>query len=100
MSTLTNAQKSELKTRAQRLDPVMKVGHDGVSEGFLRGLDEALARHELVKIKFTAFKEEKKRLAPEIAERTGSALIMRVGNTAVYYRAKPAGETGAGAASD
>jgi RNA-binding protein len=87
-----NPKLSELKARAQRLDPIVKVGHGGVSEAFLRSLDEALAQHELVKIKFIAFKEEKKRLAPEIARQTNSELIMRVGNTAVYYRRK--GEPG------
>jgi RNA-binding protein len=42
-----------------------------------------------VKIKFSDFKEEKKTLAPQIAEQSGSELIMRVGNVAVYYRPKP-----------
>jgi RNA-binding protein YhbY len=41
-------------------------------------------------MKFVDHKEEKKTLAPEIAERTGSALIQRVGNTAVFYRPKAA----------
>jgi RNA-binding protein YhbY len=42
-----------------------------------------------VKIRFADFKDEKKVLAPQLAEKTGSELIMRVGNVAVYYRAKP-----------
>lgn len=87
---LSNAQKNDLKARAQRLEPAIRVGHGGVTESFLKGLDVALTLHELVKVKFTAFKEEKKKLSPEIAEKTGSALIMRVGNVAVYYRPKPA----------
>lgn len=66
----------------------MRLGQGGVSEAFLASLNEALTLHELVKIKFTDFKDEKKTLAPEIAEKTGSELIMRVGNVAVYYRRK------------
>lgn len=87
--SLSNAQKRELKARAQRLEPAIRLGHGGVSEAFLKGLDEALTLHELVKVKFTDFKEEKKTLAPEIAEKTGSELVMRVGNVAVYFRPKP-----------
>jgi RNA-binding protein len=64
----------------------LRVGHGGVSDAFLRSLDEALTQHELVKVKFTDFKEEKKTLAPQIGEKTGSELIMRVGNVAVYFR--------------
>jgi RNA-binding protein len=88
MPKLTNAEKSALKARAQRLEPAIRLGHGGVSEAFLKGLDEALALHGLVKVKFTDFKEEKKTLAPEIAVKTGAELIMRVGNVAVYYRPK------------
>ncbi|MHA3771394.1 YhbY family RNA-binding protein [Verrucomicrobiota bacterium sgz303538] len=90
--SLSNAQKRELKARAQRLEPTIRLGHGGVSESFLKGLDEALTLHELVKVKFTDFKEEKKTLAPQIAEKTSSELIMRVGNVAVFFRPKPAGE--------
>ena len=85
---LSSALKRDLKARAQRLEPVLRLGHGGASEAFLKSLDEALALHELVKIKFMEFKDEKKTLAPEIAEKSGSALIMRVGNVAVYYRPK------------
>ena len=68
---------------------MLKVGHAGVSHAFTRSLDRALLQHELVKIKFTDFKDQKKELAPQIAEKTGSALIAQVGNVAVYFRRKP-----------
>jgi RNA-binding protein len=91
---LSNALKRDLKARAQRLEPVLRLGHGGASEAFLKSLDEALGLHELVKIKFMEFKDEKKTLAPEIAAKSGSELIMRVGNVAVYYRPKAkSGET-------
>ena len=83
---LTNAAKRDLKARAQRLEPVVKIGHAGVTPEFLASLDRALTDHELVKIRFTDFKEEKKTLAPMIAEKTGSALVARVGNVAVFFR--------------
>jgi len=83
---LTNAQLRKLKGMAQRLDAQLKVGKQGLSEAFLKAVDEELTRHELVKIKFAEFKEEKKTLASQIAERTGAQLIMRVGNVAVFFR--------------
>ena len=87
---LTNAEKRDLKGRAQRLEPIAKLGHGGMSDPFLKSLDEALTVHGLVKMKFTDFKAERKTLAPAIAERTGSTLVMQVGNVAVFFRAKPA----------
>ena len=86
--SLTNAQKRDLKAQAPRLEPVVKLGHGGMSDAFLKGMDEALAQHGLVKMKFSDHKEEKKTLAPQIAERTGSTLVAQVGNVAVFYRPK------------
>ncbi|MEI9897397.1 MAG: YhbY family RNA-binding protein [Chthoniobacter sp.] len=86
---MTNAEKRDLKARAQRLEPMVKLGHGGMSDAFLRSLDEALTQHGLVKMKFSDHKEEKKTLAPEIAGRTGSVLVAQVGNVAVFFRPKP-----------
>jgi RNA-binding protein len=83
---LTHAQKNELKARAQRLEPVIKLGQGGITPAFLQSLNEALDLHGLVKVKFVAFKEEKKILVPQMVEQTQSHLIMRVGNVAVLYR--------------
>ncbi len=88
--TLSNPERRALKARAQRLDAVVKLGHAGISEPFLKSLEEALTTHELVKMKFSDFKEDKKTLAPEIADRTHSELVTLVGNVAVYFRPKPA----------
>jgi RNA-binding protein len=83
---IPNSLKRELKARAQLLDPVLKLGRAGLTDGFVESLGQALDDHGLVKIRFVDFKEEKKRLAIEIAARTGADLIARVGNVAVYYR--------------
>jgi len=83
-----------LKARAQSLKPMLKVGKEGLSPAFLKSVDDAIAHHELIKVKFGEFKEEKKRLAPLLAEKTSAHLVTRVGNVAVLFRrkeAKPAG---------
>jgi RNA-binding protein len=87
---LSNAEKRELKAKAQRLEPMVKLGHAGMSEAFLRSMDGALALHGLVKMKFSDFKDQKHELAPQIAEKTASTLVMQVGNVAVFFRAKAA----------
>jgi RNA-binding protein len=85
---LTNAQLRTLKAQAQRLKATLKVGKEGLSPQFLSALDDALKHHELVKVKFDDFKEQKKELSPQLAEKTGSHLVTRVGNVVVLYRAK------------
>jgi RNA-binding protein len=69
-----------VKAQAQRLKATLKVGKEGLSPQFLAALDDALKHHELVKVKFDDFKEQKKELAPQLAEKSGSHLVTRVGN--------------------
>ena len=86
---ITNAQIRALKAQAQRLDATLKIGKEGLSPQFLAALTEALNHHELVKVRFEGFKDQKKELAPQLAEKTNSHLVTRVGNVAVLYRPKP-----------
>ena len=50
LETLNNSQIRKFKAAAQLLEPMLKVGKAGLSEGFIRSVDMALAQHELVKI--------------------------------------------------
>ena len=89
MEELSSPQIRKLKALAQRMDATLKVGKHGLSDPFLKSLDEELARHELVKIKFAEFKEQKKELAPRLAAKTGSHLVTLLGNVAVLFRRNP-----------
>ncbi len=88
-SPATGRELRDLKARAQRLDSVVKVGRAGLSDAFYVALDGALTQHELVKVKFDDFKEQKKELVPVMVARSGSQLIQRVGNVAVLFRRRP-----------
>jgi RNA-binding protein len=89
MEPLTNAQIRGFKAEAQRLKATLEIGKEGISPQFLAALDEALKHRELVKVKFGQFKEEKKELTPQLAEKSSSHLITRVGNVVVLYRPRP-----------
>jgi RNA-binding protein len=83
---LTTKQIAHLRGLGQRLEPIVHIGQAGLTEGLITSLNQALEIHELVKAKFHALKDQKKELAPQLAERTGSVLVHRVGNVAVLYR--------------
>jgi RNA-binding protein len=91
-STLSGAEKRELRARAQRMEASVRLGHAGLTAGWLQTLDAELTRHELVKVRFTDPAVERKLIAPEVAEKSGSELVTLVGNVAVYYRRKPKAE--------
>lgn len=88
MVPLTNARMRALKAQGQRLKAMLKIGKDGISPQFLGALDESLKHHELVKVKFDDFKDQKKELAPQLAEKSASHLVTRVGNVVMLYRPK------------
>ena len=89
MDSLINEQVRDLKAQAQWLKATLKVGKEGLSPQFLAALFEVLKHHELVKVKFDEFKEQKRELAPQLAEKSHSHLVTRIGNVVVLYRTKP-----------
>jgi RNA-binding protein len=84
--SLSSRQTSQLRSLAQRLDPILHLGKAGATDAFLATVEQALNDHELIKIKFAAFKDTKKPLAEEIVTRTNSELVGIVGHVAVFYR--------------
>ena len=78
----------DLKVRAQSLKPAIRLGKAGLTPEFLAVFEDTLQRGELVKLRFEAFKDERKAVSKELAEKSGSVLVQQTGHTAVYYRAK------------
>jgi RNA-binding protein len=86
---LTKQEIRELKSRAQRLDAILKLGKAGLSDAFLKSLDQALTDHELVKVRLSDLKEQRKEIAPQLAAKSGSHLITLLGHVVVLFRRRP-----------
>jgi RNA-binding protein len=87
MNTPAQPTLRELKARAQKLKSIIHVGHDGLTDSLLAALDQALADHGLVKVRFTDHKPQRKTLSLELATRTNARQILLVGHTVTLYRA-------------
>ena len=86
--TLPGYQKKHLRGLAHRLEPVVQVGHAGVSDAVVDQTDQSLTAHELIKVRLHE-PDDKKGMAAELARRTGSALCGLVGHTVILYRPHP-----------
>ncbi len=75
-----------LLAEAHHLKPVVIIGHNGVSESLIAAVNGALDSHELIKIKFNEYKEEKSSLSESLAKSTSSLLLGIIGNVAILYR--------------
>jgi len=85
---LSNAAIRRLKAAAQHLEPVGRVGKNGLTSAVLAGIEQALAARELIKVRFDADRDERDWLAGQVATATESALIMQVGKVAVFHRGR------------
>ena len=90
MIELSSKQRKILERNAQPLSVLVQVGGAGVTDEQIKQIARLLDEHELVKVKFNEFKDEKKDLSFSIAEKTGSTLVRIIGNVATFY--KPAKE--------
>lgn len=88
MSTaLTSAQTRFLRGQAHDLKALLQIGGKGITPAFLAELEEVLERHELVKVKVGADdRDTRDAMIAELIEASGSALVQRIGHTAVLYR--------------
>jgi len=83
---LTGNQRRYLRALGHHLDPVVRVGHAGVTEAVGRALDRALLDHELVKVKLAPAGGDADETAAELARMTGSDCAQVLGHTALLYR--------------
>ncbi|MCF7826954.1 MAG: ribosome assembly RNA-binding protein YhbY [Candidatus Marinimicrobia bacterium] len=86
METLSSKQKKYLKSKAHPLKALIQVGKSGVTAECIRSIDTALNSHEMVKVKFIAFKEEKEQFLDEIMEGSRSQYVSLIGHVLTLYR--------------
>jgi len=89
MEKLKGSAKKYLRSLAHHLKPVVMVGRNGLSGILIASIDAALHDHELIKVKFVEFKEEKKEMAAEISTITKSEIVGIIGNIVIFYRQHP-----------
>lgn len=87
------AKQSQIKAMrgvGHRLDPVVLVGANGVTDGVLEEINRALTDHELIKIKIPAGTgDERKATASDIATATDSEVAHHIGRMVLLFRKNP-----------
>lgn len=83
---LNSKQRKILEKAAHDLQPVVIVGGAGVTDGVIQMVDNSLASHELIKVKYNEYKDEKVELTNQICEKCNATLVRIIGNVAILYR--------------
>jgi putative YhbY family RNA-binding protein len=90
MKPLTPAERRELRAKAHHLDPVVLVGHHGLTPAVLHEIDLALLKHELVKVRiFTDDRAAREAAFAQLAADLECAPVQHVGKVLVLWRPNP-----------
>jgi RNA-binding protein len=87
VNPLTPRERAHLKARAHALEPLVHVGHAGVTPELVAEVDRALAAHELVKVRI-AVGDRGVRVAfgDQIAAGANAMVVHRVGKVLILWR--------------
>lgn len=86
MININSKQRKILEKYANKIEPVVIVGASGISDGVTEKVNNSLESHELIKIKFNDFKDEKRLLTENLLGATDATLVRIIGNIAILYR--------------
>ncbi|MDF1563911.1 MAG: ribosome assembly RNA-binding protein YhbY [Deltaproteobacteria bacterium] len=78
-----------LRGLGHHLEPVVRVGQAGVTEGVIRAAEVALLDHELIKVRVREAPENQKVVGAKLAEACDAELVQVLGKTFLLYRAHP-----------
>ena len=86
MEKLTSRERNILRKEAHTLKPIIMIGKNGVTPKLTAAVDAALTDHELIKVKFLDFKEDRRALSSSLADSVKAEVVSVIGNIAILYR--------------
>lgn len=76
-----------LRKQAHKLNPVVIIGGNGLTDAVQNEIDVALEAHELIKIRMhTRDRDAVIEAAEAICEKQNATLVQQIGHTIVVYR--------------
>lgn len=89
MLNLTPAERSELRSQAHGLNPVVMIGDSGLTPAVVKETDTALKAHGLIKVRvFGDDREARVSYYETLCEKLGAAPVQHIGKLLVLYRPK------------
>lgn len=87
---MTSKQRAFLKKEAHDLEPIVRIGKDGLSDNIVQSLLDAINSRELIKVKvlqnLEADKDETRELAEELSKKSGAELVGVIGKILIFYK--------------
>lgn len=87
-------QKKHYRAIGHLLSPIVTIAGNGLTEQVLTELERALDDHELIKVRITADREDRKQLLAMLLEKTEAEIIQAIGGIALILRKSQAQKPG------
>ena len=84
--SIDSSQRKKLKALAHHLKPIVNIGKEGASDGVVHSISEKLEKNELIKIKFSHYKDQKNKISDKIASATSATTVSIIGNILILYK--------------
>ena len=85
---INSKQIAHLKALSHSLNPVVQIGHKGLTDSVINEILVSLKAHELIKIKLKAKdKTQRKLLLDEVCKKTNGQAINQIGMQIVIFKA-------------
>jgi RNA-binding protein len=87
MLKLTPAERSELRSEAHALSPVVLISEEGLKPSLLKEIDNSLNSHGLIKVRvFGDDREARIAIYETICDKLGAAPVQHIGKLLILYR--------------
>jgi RNA-binding protein len=83
---LNGKAKRHLRALAHDLKPTVQIGNQGVTDGVLGAVDQALTDHELIKVRVSGEDVELDEVGARVAAGTQSQVVQVIGRMLVLFR--------------
>jgi RNA-binding protein len=89
-------ERQQLKGEAHKLNPVVLMGSEGLTDALVKEVDRALTAHGLIKIRAPMEeREEREQAFAALADRLSAGRVQSIGKVLVLYRPLPDEPVGA-----
>lgn len=85
---LSSKERAYLKKLAHDLDPVVRIGKEGIDEDVLTSIAQVVKKRELIKVKILQNSDVKleRELGNEIASKVGAVYVDSIGKILIFFK--------------
>lgn len=84
---LNSKQRANLRSLAQKIEPITQIGKQGISDALIDGLEKAIEKRELIKVTVLENADlDAKEAGFEIAEKLNAEFVCATGRKVVFYK--------------